>query len=44
MISGGDSTNLNSVLNVPDDYVPVIFDYCAKMLLAERTRTERSGN
>lgn len=36
MISGGDSTNLNSVLNVPDDYVPVIFDYCAKMLLAER--------
>jgi hypothetical protein len=36
MISGGDSTNLNSVLNVPDDFVPVIFDYCAKMLLAER--------
>ena len=36
MVSGGDSTNLNSILNVPEDYIPVIFDYCAKMLLAER--------
>lgn len=36
MASGGDSTNLNSVLNVPDDFIPVIFEYCSKMLLAER--------
>lgn len=36
MISGGDQTNLNSVLNVPDDAIPIIIDYCAKMLMAER--------
>lgn len=36
MVSGGDSTNLDSVLNVPDDYINIIFDYCSKMLLAER--------
>lgn len=36
MVSGGDSTDLNSVLNVPDDYIPVIIDYCTKMLMAER--------
>jgi len=36
MASGGDSTNLNSVLNVPDDYIPAMIEYCTKMLLQER--------
>jgi hypothetical protein len=37
MVSGGDSTNVNSTLNVPDDYVSVIVDYVSKMLMQERT-------
>lgn len=36
MISGGDSTDLTSVLNVPSDYIPVIIDYCVKLLMAQR--------
>ena len=36
MISGGDSTNLNSTLNVPDDFLPVITAYVMKMLQIER--------
>jgi hypothetical protein len=37
MVSGGDSTNVNSTLNVPDDYVSVIVEYVSKMLMQERT-------
>lgn len=36
MISGGDSTNLDSVLNVPADYLPIIDEYVTKQLLIER--------
>lgn len=36
MISSGDDTNLSSVLNVPQDYVPIIFDYCVKALMQQR--------
>lgn len=36
MISGGDSTNLDSELNVPADYLPIVIDYCTKNLLKER--------
>lgn len=36
MVSGGDFTNLNSVLNVPQDYVPIIIAYVKKELMAER--------
>lgn len=36
MISGGDSTNLNSELNVPPDYITVIRDYIVKQLMAQR--------
>ena len=30
LISGGDSTDLDSNLNVPSDYMPAIIDYCVK--------------
>ena len=36
MASGGDASDLDSVLNVPDDYISVIFDYCVEKLRLER--------
>lgn len=36
MVSGGDSTDLNSTLNVPPDYIPFMTDYLVKILTAER--------
>lgn len=36
-ISGGDSTNLNSQLNVPPDFLPLIRDYIVQKLLGQRT-------
>lgn len=38
MISGGDSTNLDSTLNVPDDYLPVIVEYIKQQLGFERVQ------
>ena len=38
MVSGGDSTNLNSTLIVPDDYVPMIVEYIKGQLAFERSR------
>ena len=36
MISGGDSSNLDSVLNIPADYETFCFDYCVEKLRLER--------
>jgi hypothetical protein len=36
MISGGDSTNLESEINVPDDYFPTITEYVKQQLMFER--------
>lgn len=36
MISSGDDRNLDSVLNVPQEYIPAIIEYCSNMLLQER--------
>jgi hypothetical protein len=44
MVSGGDSTNLNSILNVPDDYIPLIIDYVSKMLIQERAQPKILAN
>ena len=38
MVSGGDSTDLNSTLIVPDDYVPMIVEYIKGQLSFERSR------
>lgn len=44
MISGGDNTNLDSVLNVPPDYYPVMTDYIMKQLLFEQSRPQDNAN
>lgn len=44
MISGGDSGNLNSLLNVPDDYLSIVFDYCVKNLTQERLQPKDVAN
>lgn len=33
MISGGDSTDLNSTLNIPDNYFPIMTEYLVKNLM-----------
>ncbi len=38
MISGGDSTNLDSTLNVPQDYFPVMVEYIKQQLSFERNQ------
>ena len=38
MVSGGDSTDLESTLIVPDDYVPMIVEYIKGQLAFERSR------
>lgn len=38
MVSGGDSSNLDSVLNVPDDYMPFIIEYIKQQLVFEQSR------
>ena len=38
MISGGNSTNLDSVLNIPDDYVADVIGYVVKFLMTERSQ------
>lgn len=47
MISGGDATDLDSDLNVPPDYLPVIQEYVKQQLLVEQSRprdTQNDGN
>lgn len=44
MISGGDSTNLSSTLNIPDDYVPKIISYVTQMLMVERNQPQDLSN
>lgn len=36
MVSGGDSTNLDSTLNVPADYIPVMIEYLKNQLMFQR--------
>ena len=36
LVSGGDSTDLDSILNVPSDYFPVMVEYIKAQLLFER--------
>ena len=44
IVSGGDSTNLSSTLNVPDDYIPGIVDYVTKALMLARNQIRESAN
>ena len=36
LISGGDSTDLGSTLNVPSDYIPVMIQYIQQQLMLEK--------
>ena len=44
MISGGDSTNLQSTLIIPDDYVPMMIEYIKSQLAFERSRPIDTSN
>lgn len=44
MVSGGSATDLTSVINVPDDYIPVIVDYVSKILLFEKQQPQDVTN
>lgn len=44
MVSGGDSTNLNSILNIPGDYIGVIVDYIKSQLAFERAQMPDMAN
>lgn len=44
MISGGVSSDLNSELNVPPDYLPIIRDYIIQKLIAQRMVPQDSIN
>jgi len=44
LISGGDSTNLNSTLNLPDDSLPIVVSYIQQQLLLERNQPVDASN
>jgi hypothetical protein len=44
MVSGGDSSDLNSTLIIPDDYVPVMVEYIKAQLAFERSRPIDTSN
>jgi nitrate reductase assembly molybdenum cofactor insertion protein NarJ len=44
LVSGGDSTDLNSTLNVPGDYVPVMLEYIQKQLLLMKSTPKDLAN
>lgn len=44
IISGGNSADLSSTLNVPDDYIPGIVDYVTKLLMLSRQQVQDNAN
>jgi hypothetical protein len=44
IVSGGDNTNLNSILNVPDDFKPIMIEYIKNQLAWERAQNRISTN
>lgn len=44
MVSGGDSTNLDSTLIIPDDYMPVVVEYIKGQLAFEKSRPIDQSN
>lgn len=44
LISGGDSTDLSSNLNVPGDYIPAIVQYIQQQLMVMKTTPRDLGN
>ncbi|HET8689435.1 MAG TPA: hypothetical protein VFM18_22720, partial [Methanosarcina sp.] len=44
MISGGDSTDLTSQINVPPDYFPIMDDYIIKKLAIHQAQPQDTQN
>ena len=44
MVSGGDSTDLDSTLIIPDDYMPVVVEYIKGQLVFEKSRPIDQSN
>ena len=44
MVSGGDSTDLDSTLIIPDDYMPVVVEYIKSQLVFEKSRPIDQSN
>lgn len=44
MVSGGSSTDLDSEINVPQDYFPLMTDYILKQLLVEKSQKQDLSN
>ncbi len=44
MISGGDSSNLDSTIIAPEDYFPIITDYVLKQLMFEKSQLVDAAN
>lgn len=44
MVSGGDSTDLDSTLIIPDDYMPVVVEYIKGQLAFEKSRPIDQSN
>jgi hypothetical protein len=44
MISGGDGNDLESTINVPEDYFPVIVEYIKAQLIQERLQVQDTAN
>lgn len=44
MVSGGDSNDLDSVLIIPENYIPIIVDYIQKQLLFEVKMPKDTSN
>lgn len=44
MVSGGNGTDLNSTINVPDDYIPLIVEYVKAQLSFEKAQLQDQSN
>jgi hypothetical protein len=44
MISGGDMNDLDSELNIPSDYFPVMVDYIKQQLMFEKSQPQDTAN
>lgn len=44
LVSGGDSTNLDSILNIPDDYLPTCIEYIKAQLAFEKAQKKDIAN
>jgi hypothetical protein len=43
-VSGGNPSDLDSVLNVPDDYMPIMVEYIKQQLLLEKAQPQDTAN